>query len=369
MTLETHNQLSAVPVDEQRVLILAPVGRDGPLTARFFTGEGLTPYICASLNELCSEIERGAAAAVVTSEALEGSSLNQLQTVLKRQQPWSDIPLVVLSGGVSCERIGDLSLRFNTVTILERPMNPASLLSAVKVALRARRQQYLVRDMLRRAEEARKEAEYQQAHIEALNERIQRAMTETHHRVKNNLQIIAAMVDMRAMDDSEAVPTEEFRKLGRHIRVLAAVHELLTAESKEDGQAHTISSRAMLDQLLPMIQSTAGPRQVTHNVDDVRLMVRQGTSLALVVNELFSNAIKYGRNSVHVGFSREDKYAILEVCDDGPGFPPAFDPVKAANTGLELILHLSRWDLGGSVRFYNLPEGGGCVRITIPIVA
>src|SRR5205823_14458481 len=59
--------------------------------------------------------------------------------------------------------------------------------------------------------------------IQVLNQQLQRAMTETHHRVKNNLQLISAMIDIRLMDDAETYPSGDLRGLGNVVRTLAGV--------------------------------------------------------------------------------------------------------------------------------------------------
>ncbi|HLK57260.1 MAG TPA: response regulator [Chthonomonadaceae bacterium] len=206
-----------------------------------------------------------------------------------------------------------------------------------------------------------------QAHIENLNARLRRSMTETHHRVKNNLQIIASMLDMRLLECEQSIPASEIQQLGFHVRTLAAVHDLLTQEAKEDGEAHTLSARRILNKLLPMLQETAEGRTIQFELEDVRLSARQGTSLALVVNELISNAIKYSKEDIEVRLAVVAEQAELIVMDHGPGFPHDFDPVRAANTGLDLVLHLSRWDLGGATHFENRAGGGACVRLVIPL--
>jgi two-component sensor histidine kinase/DNA-binding response OmpR family regulator len=207
-----------------------------------------------------------------------------------------------------------------------------------------------------------------QEHIEALNERLRRSMTETHHRVKNNLQIIAAMLDMHLMEGSATIPTKDIHQLGIHVRALAAVHDLLTQESKAgDGQAHYISARALLHDLVPMLQATSAERTIEFDVAEARLTARQGTALALVVNELVSNGLKYGVGTIRIRFAVEGAQATLEVCDDGPGFPEGFDPIAAANTGLELVQHLCHWDLEGTVVYETRAEGGARVLATIPV--
>lgn len=210
----------------------------------------------------------------------------------------------------------------------------------------------------------RKRAE---AHVEALNERLRRAMTETHHRVKNNLQLVAAMVDMRVMDDTETVPTTELRRLTGYIRTLAAVHDILTKEAREDGQASSLSTRAVLESLLALMKQTAGDRTLAYSIGDAQLSSRQGTSLALVTNELVSNALKHSTGSVDVRFSVEDGRATLEVLDDGPGFPPDFDVTACSNVGLELVENLTRWDLAGLAHYGRQGASGGRAVVMIPI--
>jgi len=217
----------------------------------------------------------------------------------------------------------------------------------------------------------RKQAESQikrhQRAIESLNQRLRRAMTETHHRVKNNLQIVAAMVDMYSLGDKKLVSAEEVQKLGIHIQTLAAVHELLTQEAKDDGQAQYIMAHQVLEQLVEMVQRTTESRRIVYEIAEARLSARQGTSLAIIVNELLSNALKYSEGTVEVYLTVDGKLATLRVYDGGPGFSEGFDPLQAANTGLEIVHDLCQWDLGGNVRFSTRETGGGCVTITMSL--
>lgn len=206
-----------------------------------------------------------------------------------------------------------------------------------------------------------------QIEIQQLNARLQRSMTETHHRVKNNLQIIAAMVDMQVMEDTTTLPIEEMKRLGAHIKSLALIHDILTTESKGDGQALTISSRSVLEKLLSLLEQMTGGRRFRTHLEDVRISSRQATGLALVANEVVSNAAKHGNGEIEVTFQTQGESAILEVCDDGPGFPAGFDPKSLATTGISLVENLSRWDLCGSAQYLNRPEGGARVVIQMPL--
>ncbi len=204
-----------------------------------------------------------------------------------------------------------------------------------------------------------------QGEIETLNERLRRAMTETHHRVKNNLQIIAAMIDLLTMDDQEALPTAEVKRLGSHITTLAVVHDLLTQEAKSGGHADSVSARSVLEKLAPLIERSVRGRHIQTQLEDLELSSRQATSLALVANELISNALKYGEGDVQVRFRASGNTGTMVVEDKGPGFPPDFNPAAAETTGIGLVTSLTRWDLGGTVEFANRPEGGASVTVTL----
>ena len=217
------------------------------------------------------------------------------------------------------------------------------------------------------AREAERVLRQHQNSIEALNKRLQQGMKETHHRVKNNLQIIAAMVDMQAMEATDSIPVEEFRRLGTQIRTLAFVHDVLTKEVREEEQAQRISTRDVLTRLLPMFRQMAIPRRVSFAAEAAGVTARQGTSLALVLNEIFLNALKHGKGEVQIEFCVGEGMGRLDVRDEGPGYAPGFDASTSANTGLELILSLTQTDLGGVVTFANRPQGGAQVTVAFPL--
>ncbi|HEX8235017.1 MAG TPA: ATP-binding protein [Abditibacteriaceae bacterium] len=135
---------------DERVLILAPVGRDAAMTARFLSEAGLVPQVCDDSATLCCELQHGCGLAFLTGEALTPESLHDLVKSVKQQPPWSDVPFVVLTSGggqapLNADALAALGEAGN-VTLIERPVRAATLLSSIKSALRARRRQYDVRD-------------------------------------------------------------------------------------------------------------------------------------------------------------------------------------------------------------------------------
>jgi sigma-B regulation protein RsbU (phosphoserine phosphatase) len=222
-----------------------------------------------------------------------------------------------------------------------------------------------------RLELTQEELTASQEELEQVNVRLRRMMTETHHRVKNNLQVIYALIEMQADEarERESVPREVLLRLGANVLALSAVHDILTLQTKSGGDQEQVSSVEVLGKLTRLLAQTTGGRAVTADVEDATLSPGQSTSLALLTSELISNAVKHGRSDIGVRFQVSGGEACLEVSDDGPGFPPGFDPATATNTGLDLIDSVCRWDLGGQVEFRNRPTGGAVVHVTFPLPA
>ena len=206
-----------------------------------------------------------------------------------------------------------------------------------------------------------------QTQIEQLNTRLRLAMTETHHRVKNNLQVIAALVDLKLMHAEELVPSSELRRIGDHIRSLAAIHDLLTDRSRADLVSDDIPVRIALDKLLPLLAKMPGAHEMKWEIDDIVLPVNVCTAVTLITNELIANAFKHGKGLVALKLEQRADLILLEVSDEGPGFPPDFDPRLAANTGLELVQCLTDFDLHGEAKYETNPAGGATVHVTFPL--
>jgi PAS domain S-box-containing protein len=207
------------------------------------------------------------------------------------------------------------------------------------------------------------------AQIETRNLRLEQAMRESDHRVKNNLQAVAALLDMQVMSHDGMVPVQELTQVRTHIQTLATIHDMLVSDVKEVGGAQTVSAKKALESLLPMLQQIVGGERLHWSADEVLLPVKQGISLAVLVNELVNNAVKHGGQKVELRLRVVKKDVTLEVWDDGPGFSQAFSPLDSAHFGLELVESVGRLDLGGRTTYENRQEGGACVRVTFPLPA
>lgn len=156
-------------MNEERVLIFAPWGRDSALMCSALERYGLRCQSAATLAALAAAIREGAGVVVLAAEeALATGATNCLVDALRAQPNWSDLPMILLSlqkrsPDRALETFGPLS----NLIILERPVRVPSFLSAVRAALEARRRQYTARDLLLRLEAAhvRLQATYEHAPI------------------------------------------------------------------------------------------------------------------------------------------------------------------------------------------------------------
>ena len=143
---------------------------------------------------------------------------------------------------------------------------------------------------------------------------------------------------------------------------------MLTNQAKKDGGTEDLSVLEAMEKLLPMLQVMVSHRSLRFQAEDVRLPIGQGTALSILLNELVSNAVKHGRGEIGIVFSTRGDHASLQVEDQCPGFHDDFNAIAAANTGLELIESLSRFDLQGSICYENRAEGGARVIVEFPFV-
>jgi signal transduction histidine kinase/ActR/RegA family two-component response regulator len=146
----------------ERILILAPIGRDASASASVLQQMDLPALTCANFDELERALEEGAGAAIITEEAFFRSPYEGLVSWIARQPPWSDFPLIILtsSRGVSPQfHAAGLMTALRNVSLLERPLQTVTLLSTVQACLRARRRQYELRGHLLERERTAAELE------------------------------------------------------------------------------------------------------------------------------------------------------------------------------------------------------------------
>ncbi|HEX9116727.1 MAG TPA: GAF domain-containing protein, partial [Anaerolineae bacterium] len=192
---------------------------------------------------------------------------------------------------------------------------------------------------------------------------------EMHHRVKNNLQMVAMLLRLQ-MREANAVPTPlVLKQTINRILGIAAVHEALSREG-----FRLIGVRKLLQQvaLIATQNQVQGGRdlQVVIEGSNIRLPSQPATSLAMAANELVQNALEHafpadGSGKVVVSIAEEPEGFCLEVRDDGVGLPPRFD--KKTSLGLQIVEMLVTEDLHGDFRLSPNSTGRGtAATIRIP---
>lgn len=156
------NEPTTDPVTDptERVLVLAPLGRDAALLCGALLEAGLSCAVCAQ-TELPAQLRLGVGVLLLTEEALTPATRAVVREAAATQPGWSDLPLVLL---VNASWPDLKSLGFvGTATVLERPTSIPTLVTVVRAALTARRRQYQVRDLLEQQEGLNAQLEVQVA--------------------------------------------------------------------------------------------------------------------------------------------------------------------------------------------------------------
>ncbi len=185
---------------------------------------------------------------------------------------------------------------------------------------------------------------------------------EIHHRVKNNLQSVASLLQM------QPIPREIKANMGQRIAAMSAVHEHIY----RSGSFEIVHVKDYVQTLLANIRAGSDPNvRVVEDLEDLPVSKDAATPLGLILNEVASNAFKHafsdGRAGiVTVRLARQGEgHGILTVEDNGVGFDP-HAPVKGI--GRRLIAALTQ-QLGGESKVETAPNGGSRFTLTFPLAS
>ena len=391
-THDEHARVSRMDNKDERVIIIAPVGQDAIAMATSLDAQGFETQICHGLDESSGQITDSAGALLLTEEALESAQGSHLLEVLRAQQPWSELPLIILTSGGESRRAGLLNLAAaaaGSVTLLERPVRTLTLTRSVQVALRSRRRQYQVRDLVaqlanlnqtlerrvaRRTAEAVERAQKLRllsAELSLAEEAERRRIAEMLHEDLQQLLVAARMqlgALCRTQDAAQRGPIgreiadllERSFQLTRSLSVelappvlyehgLAAALEWLAAETRKN---YNIEVTVEAD-------CSANPKAA-----DVRIF------LFRAVRELLLNSAKHaGGSAVHITMQhrRPDKVRII-VADDGSGFDPnSLDDKRTGSQTVGLLNIRERVNnFGGKFHINSGPKRGTRITLSLP---
>ena len=201
--------------------------------------------------------------------------------------------------------------------------------------------------------------------IEQENARLRLAIRELRHRACNQWQFLMGMAELERMQFAQAASTDGSTRLRSLIYAFAALNKTLDVDIEVLNGSHKIAVRPVLEGLLTRLQATAAEGHLAYSVEDAFLTEKGCASLLLICAELICNAAKYGKKSTYVTFCAEADRGILEVRDDGPGFPVGFRIEEQSRQGLLLVDSLCRFDLNGEIHCRN-DMSGGVVTVIFP---
>ncbi|MBM7805670.1 two-component sensor histidine kinase [Geodermatophilus bullaregiensis] len=186
---------------------------------------------------------------------------------------------------------------------------------------------------------------------------------EIHHRVKNNLQTVAALLRLQARRMTEPAARAALEESVRRVASIAVVHETL-AGSRED----VVDVDDVLDQVLPMLGdlTSIGPAARTRRVGAFgELPAATATPLVMAVTELLHNAAEHAfpadgpPGSIELVAERDGDDLVVRVRDDGQGLPEGFDAAASDGLGLQIVRTLVTSELGGSLHMAAPAEPPG----------
>lgn len=196
---------------------------------------------------------------------------------------------------------------------------------------------------------------------------------EIHHRVKNNLQTVAAMLRLQGRRATSQETRDALAEAELRVAAIATVHESLSGASGESAAGEAVDFDSIVDRVVGLIREMA-PAYATDG--DAARLERAGswgaltsdlaTPLAMVVSELLHNAVEHARPSlVQVWLERETDGLVLAVEDDGVGLPGDF-AWEDAGLGLSIVQSLVTGDLHGTCHVEDA-EPGTRVVVRIPL--
>lgn len=192
---------------------------------------------------------------------------------------------------------------------------------------------------------------------------------EIHHRVKNNLQTVAAMLRLQARRASSDEAREALAEAELRVAAIALVHESLSGEAGEAADFDEIVDRitALVRDLAPAYAAEGAVPIIRREGSWGSLPSDLATPLAMVVSELLHNAVEHGSPSiVEVRLRRDDGSLALQVRDDGQGLPAGFD-WESTGLGLSIVRSLVTGDLHGECE--TAGEDGTTISVRVPLVS
>ncbi|MBX2996981.1 MAG: hypothetical protein KF893_00615 [Caldilineaceae bacterium] len=413
----------ALQANEERILVMAPIGRDAELLCKLLQHAGLICTICSTPESFCAALSDGAGALLITIEALSPVMMQTLTRALASQPSWSDLALVLL--GQHNQKVSEATLRQElganiSLALFERPVQPSTLLVFMQSLIQARRRQYQVRDLLgqlfTQTTALAQEVEGRKA-IEEEQQRLLDELARERADLRHLTQTLDQQVRARTQQVRNLATQLSLAEHGERQRVAQILHDHvqqmlyatqfqaqllevnLSGPDSEILHTYLVDMRRMLDETIHSVRTLSvdlSPPVLDHEglPEALRWLSSQmkdryglsveiaiegncrmadkhlATMLFQIVRELLFNVVKHANvDKAWVSLHREEEIFSLAVEDKGVGFngvlPVVTDPTS---TGFGLAGISKRLDLfEGHLTIESTPGAGTVVQVVLPL--
>jgi signal transduction histidine kinase/CheY-like chemotaxis protein len=402
------------------VLVLASIGQDAEVITGILRANDIEAEQIGDLDAVCRRVHHeqgtGVAGLIVTEEALASRAhTDELAACLRRQPPWSDLPICVLTVPGDTPSTFARWRLFETlgnVTLSARPMTAEALQSVARGILRGRARQHLTMRHLEQLQDAAQMLERRVAErteeLMAAEETLRQAQKMeaigqltggVAHDFNNLLQVVSSNMEVMKLRLRQG----RINDLERHVlsahdatqRAAALTHRLLAFSRRQTLDPKPVQSNVLIDSMLNLIARTLGPLiDVRTRFDpDLHMTLCDPPQLENALINLCINARDAMPDGGTLTISTENRtlderearrqdlsageYVIIAVADSGVGMSPevmsrAFDPFfttkpvgQGTGLGLSMVYGFSRQS-GGKVVIESAPEKGTTVRLFLP---
>src|ERR1700716_4169848 len=393
-----------LPKTDCKVHVLAPFGKDAMLVSQVLESSGIPVELVTDASDIARCVNSGAGAAVVAEEALSDEIIEQLGNSVAAQPAWSDFPIIVLTSGGASTPSTEMMVRspapMGNITLIERPVRPATLISSVLTAIRSRLRQFEIRDHLEERKHAEEELRRAHDELESLVEkrtralrrlsaRLMRVQDEERRRIARDLHdglgqwLAAAQINVDvalSRTSGSALPIlKETRGIIDHavssIRTMSyLLHPPLLDEAGFDSAARWFIEGLVKRSRIPIKidfshfdSGSSGASKAVRMPDGVVLAVFRDLQGGL------TNVHRHaGSPRAEVRFQRWAERAVLEIQDYGRGLPPeVLERFQRTGTGSGVGLAGIRErvkELGGDFTISS-DSKGTVLRATVPLPA
>jgi two-component sensor histidine kinase len=179
---------------------------------------------------------------------------------------------------------------------------------------------------------------------------------EIHHRVKNNLQTVSALLRLQSRRVEDPIAKAALEEAVRRVASIAIVHETLSTSSAETVPFDEVFGRIVVNALELSDRKINFEKVGSFEVLDAQI----ATPLALVITELIHNSLEHGLghfgDCLRVEVSRADGFCVVKVIDNGVGLPADFEWSSSSNLGLEIVKTLTENELKGEITLTRIND-------------